>query len=63
MNGEKLLEYDIDTEAWRAHVKSSRYYLTAYGKGGWGLSPKGHIALQDYGGAIEFRNIKIRPFT
>ena len=61
MNGEKLLEYDIDTELWRAHVKTSRYYLTAYGKGSWGLSPKGHIALQDYGGAIEFRNIKIRP--
>jgi hypothetical protein len=61
MNGEKLLEYDVDTELWRAHVKTSRYYLTAYGKGSWGLSPKGHIALQDYGGAIEFRNIKIRP--
>ena len=61
MNGEKLLEYDVDTELWRAHVKTSRYYLTAYGKGSWGLAPKGHIALQDYGGAIEFRNIKIRP--
>ena len=61
MNGEKLLEYDVDTELWRAHVKTSRYYLTAYGKGSWGLSPKGHIALQDYGGAIEFRNIKVRP--
>lgn len=62
MNGEKLLEYDIDTEFWRAHVKTSRYYLTAYGKGTWGLAPKGHIAIQDYGGAIEFRNIKIRPY-
>jgi len=60
MNGEKLLEYDVDTESWRAHVKTSRYYLTAYGQGNWGLAPKGHIALQDYGGAIEFRNIKIR---
>ena len=60
MNGEKLLEYDVDTEVWRAHVKTSRYYMTAYGQGNWGRSPKGHIALQDYGGAIEFRNIKIR---
>lgn len=61
MNGEKLLEYDIDTELWRAHVKTSRYYMTAYGQGNWGRAPKGHIGLQDYGGAIEYRNIKIRP--
>jgi len=60
MNGEKLLEYDVDTEVWRAHVKTSRYYMTAYGQGNWGRAFKGHIALQDYGGAIEFRNIKIR---
>ena len=61
MNGEILLEYDVDSEHWRAHVKTSKYFWTAYGKGNWGLSPQGHIALQDYGGAIEFRNIKIRP--
>jgi hypothetical protein len=61
LNGEKLLEYDVDTELWRAHVKTSKYYWTAYGKGTWGQAPKGYIALQDYGGAIEFRNIKIRP--
>jgi len=61
MNGEKLLEYDIDSDVWRAHVKTSKHYLTAYGKGEWGSAPKGHIALQDYGGAIEYRNIKIRP--
>ncbi len=61
LNGEKLLEYEIDSELWRAHVKTSKYYWTAYGKGTWGLAPKGHIALQDYGGAIEYRTIKIKP--
>jgi hypothetical protein len=61
LNGEKLLEYDVDTELWRAHVKTSRYFQTAYGQGNWGRAPKGHIALQDYGGAIEYRNIKLRP--
>lgn len=63
LNGQKLLEYDVDTELWRAHVKTSKYFMTAYGQGKWGLSPKGHIALQDYGGAIEFRSIKIRPLA
>lgn len=60
MNGIKLLEYETGSEYWKAHVKTSRYYMTAYDQGHWGLSPKGHIALQDYGGAIAFRNIKIR---
>ncbi len=61
LNGEKLLEYDIDSDRWQAHVKTSKFFLTAYGQGNWGQADKGHIGLQDYGGAIEFRNIKIRP--
>ncbi len=61
LNGEKLLEYDVDSDRWRAHVKTSKFFLTAYGRGNWGRAPKGHIALQDYGGAIEYRNLKIRP--
>lgn len=63
MNGEKLLEYDIDSDLWRAHVKTSKYYMTAYGQGEWGCASKGHIALQDYGGAIEYRNMKILPLV
>jgi hypothetical protein len=61
LNGEKLLEYEIDSHRWRAHVKTSKFFLTAYGQGNWGRAAKGHIGLQDYGGAIEFRNIKLRP--
>lgn len=61
LNGEQLLEYDIDSQRWQAHVKTSKFYLTAYGQGNWGRTVKGHIALQDYGGAIEYRNIKLRP--
>jgi hypothetical protein len=63
LNGEKLLEYEVDSENWRAHVKTSKFYLTAYGKGNWGRALKGHLALQDYGGAIEFRSIKLRPLS
>jgi hypothetical protein len=60
LNGVKLLAYDIDTDVWKAHVKTSKFFPTAYGQGNWGRASKGHIGLQDYGGAIEFRNIKIR---
>ncbi len=28
-----------------------------------GRAPKGHIGLQDYGRAIEYRNIKLRPIA
>jgi hypothetical protein len=61
LNGVKLLEYEVGSDRWKAHVKTSKFYLTAYGQGNWGLATKGHIGLQDYGGAIEYRNIKIRP--
>jgi hypothetical protein len=60
LNGEKLLEYDIDSDRWQAHLKTSKFFLTAYGQGDWGHAERGHIGLQDYGGAIEYRNIKIR---
>jgi hypothetical protein len=63
LNGEELLEYEVDSERWRSHVKTSKYFHTAYGRGNWGRAPKGHIALQDYGGAIEYRNIKLRPIA
>ncbi|MBN2314578.1 MAG: DUF1080 domain-containing protein [Sedimentisphaerales bacterium] len=63
LNGEKMLEYEIDSKRWQAHVKTSKFFQTAYGRGHWGRALKGYIALQDYGGAIEFRNIKIRPIA
>jgi len=63
LNGEKMLEYDIDSKRWQAHVKTSKFFQTAYGRGNWGRAPKGYIGLQDYGGAIEYRNIKLRPIA
>jgi hypothetical protein len=53
----------VDSDVWKAHVKTSKFFPTAYGQGNWGRAKRGHIGLQDYGGAIEFRNIKIRPQT
>lgn len=61
LNGQKVVEYDIGTDHWLAHVKTSKFFPTAYNQGNWGKAAQGHIGLQDYGGAIEFRNIKIRP--
>jgi hypothetical protein len=63
LNGAKVLEYEVDSDVWKAHVKTSKFFPTAYGQGNWGRAKRGHIGLQDYGGAIEFRNIKIQPRT
>ena len=63
LNGEKLVEYDIDSDRWEAHVKTSKFFLTGYGQGNWGQAKSGHIGLQDYGGAIEYRDIKIRSIV
>ncbi|GIX03462.1 MAG: hypothetical protein KatS3mg113_0468 [Planctomycetaceae bacterium] len=63
LNGVKLLEYEIGSPRWTAHVKTSKFYLSAYGQSRWGRVLRGHIGLQDYGGAIEFRNIKLRSLS
>jgi hypothetical protein len=56
LNGEKVVEYEVGTDDWSAHLKTSRFWATP----DWGRAPKGHICLQDYGNPIEFRNIKVR---
>ena len=57
LNGEKVLDFDRKSEAYRAAYELSKY------KGSipmFGNVPAGHILLQDHGDAVSFRNIKIR---
>ena len=56
MNGVELLEYELDSPTWRAAVAASKFAeLPLYGR----VSP-GHIAIQDHGDPVWFRNLKIR---
>lgn len=56
MNGEKIVEYDLGSAEWQTLVKNSKFgTMPRYGK-----EAKGHIALQDHGDRVEYRNIKIR---
>jgi hypothetical protein len=56
MNGVKLLEYEIGSADWEARVKASKFgKIPPYGR-----TRRGHIALQDHGNVVSYRNLKIR---
>jgi hypothetical protein len=56
LNGVKIVEYELWSPEWAALVKASKF--SKYPK--YGLAKRGHIALQDHGDPVWFRNIKIR---
>jgi hypothetical protein len=56
LNGEKVVEYELGSDDWKAKVQASKFRTMP----GYGKEAKGHICLQDHGDRVEFRNIKIR---
>ena len=56
MNGVKLLEYELWSDEWTALVAASKF--AAMPK--YGQMRTGHIALQDHGDKVWYRNIKMR---
>ncbi len=56
LNGTKTTEFAVHGEDWEAMVEKSKFK-------GWedfGKAQKGHIALQDHGNKVWYRNIKIK---
>ena len=56
MNGKKLLEYELWTDAWKAQVADSKFKAWP----DYGLAKSGRIVLQEHEAEIAFRNIKIK---
>ena len=56
LNGTKVVDFTMHTPEWKNMVANSKFKTMP----GFGESKKGHIALQDHGDAVWFRNIKIR---
>jgi len=56
LNGKKVVETDIGTDAWNSMIADSKFKDWKQ----FGGSPKGMICLQDHGDKVWFRDLKIR---
>jgi len=56
MNGEKVVEYELWTPEWTVTVEASKFKQWPQ----YGLAGSGHIAIQDHGNPVAFRNLKVR---
>jgi cytochrome c len=59
LNDEMIVSFDMTDDSWEELVAGSKFKeMPAFGK-----HINGHIALQDHGDPVWFRNIKIRPLA
>jgi hypothetical protein len=59
LNGKKVLNYQLGSNEWNHLVQNGKWKeYPFYGKAG-----RGHIALQDHGYKIWFRNVKLKPLA
>jgi hypothetical protein len=59
LNGVKVLEYELESEALKAAIAASKFRSVP----GFGTKLAGHILLQDHGGEVWFRNIRLRELA
>jgi 3-keto-disaccharide hydrolase len=56
LNGEKIVTYDMNSQDWKDKVAGSKFKEWPE----FGLARKGHLALQQHGAKVAFKNLKIR---
>ena len=52
----KVVDYELWSADWKARVAKSKFNAMPR----YGLEKTGHIALQDHGDEVAFRNLKIK---
>ncbi len=56
LNGQRIVSYELGSGDWEERVRRSKFAtMPRYGR-----EPRGHIALQDHGDRVAYRNIRIR---
>ncbi len=56
LNGQKTVSYELYSDDWKQRIAKSKWKnLDSYAR-----YQSGHLALQDHGGIIQFRNIRVR---
>lgn len=56
LNGTKVVEYELGSPDWEKRVAESKFKQWPL----YGRVTKGHIALQQHGGAVWYRNVRIK---
>jgi hypothetical protein len=56
LNGQQVVSYELMSPEWEAKVKATKFAEWPQ----YGRAPRGHIALQDHGDWVAYRNIRIR---
>ena len=56
LNGEKIIECEIGSDDWNQRVKKSKFAKWTK----FGTNREGHIALQDHGNPVWYRNIRVQ---
>jgi hypothetical protein len=59
LNGEKVVEYDMNSDDWKAKVAGSKFKEWS----GFGVAHRGHLALQQHGGPVAYRSLKIKTLN
>ncbi len=59
LNGRKIVHYELGSPEWRERVRKSKFASLP----GYGRAPRGHIALQDHGDWVAYRNVRIRAIA
>ena len=59
LNGVKTAEFDMSSQEWKDKVKGSKFASMP----NFATRPSGHIALQDHGDVVKYRNLKVRPIV
>ncbi len=59
LNGKKVVEFEFGSDDWNKRIAKTKFSKWKQ----FGSMKKGHICLQQHGGKVSYRNIRIKPLS